>query len=128
MANYKLKYSGEEIDELLGRIDRKVQYYPDYANIDVLGGVGTFTISRNGYFQLRASTNGAAEAAIFHRITVNGRTVDEGYTASRNYTYYSSPLIPVMEGDVVNVTGGTANVTYKSYLYKIRISVQNPRG
>lgn len=94
--------------------------YPAYSDIDVLGSVGRLAISRNGYFQLRASTNGATEASIFHRITVNGWTVDEGYTASRNYTYYSSPLIPVMAGDVVNVTGGTAGVTYNAYLYKIR--------
>lgn len=98
----------------------KRTHYPTYSNIDVLGSVGRFAISRNGYFQLRASTNGATEASIFHRITVNGWTVDEGYTASRNYTYYSSPLIPVMAGDVVNVTGGTAGVTYNAYLYKIR--------
>ena len=98
----------------------KRMHYPAYSNVDVLGSVGKFTISRNGYFQLRASTNGAAIASIFHRITVNGWIVDEGYTASRNYTYYSSPLIPVMAGDVVNVTGGTADVTYNAYLYKIR--------
>lgn len=98
----------------------KRMHYPAYANVDVLGSAGTFTINNNGFFQLRASTDGATEASIFHRITVNGWTVDEGYTASRNYTYYSSPLIPVMAGDVVNVTGGTAKVTYKAYLYKIR--------
>lgn len=98
----------------------KRTHYPVYSNIDVLGSVGKFTISRNGYFQLRAFTNGATEASIFHRITVNGWTVDEGYTVSRNYNYYSSSLIPVMAGDVVNVTGGTAGVTYNGYLYKIR--------
>ena len=94
--------------------------YPDYTVIDYLGSVGKFTISRNGYFQLRASTNGETDTSIFHRIIVNGCTVDEGYTASRNYTYYSSPLIPVMAGDVVNVEGGTDGVTYKAYLYSIR--------
>lgn len=98
----------------------KRMHYPAYSDVDVLGSVGKFTISRNGFFQLKAFTNGATEAAIFHRITVNGWIVDEGYTASRNYTYYSSPLIPVMAGDVVNVTGGTAGVTYNAYLYKIR--------
>lgn len=98
----------------------KRTHYPDYSGIDVLGSVGKFTISRNGYFQLRAFTNGATVASIFHRITVNGWTVNEGYTVSRNYNYYSSPLIPVMAGDVVNVTGGTADVTYNAYLYKIR--------
>lgn len=116
-----LTQEGEAADaKVTGDALDKRTHYPDYSNIDVLGSVGTFTISRNGYFQLRASTNGTAEAAIFHRITVNGWTVDEGHTASRNYTYYSSPLIPVMAGDVVNVAGDTANVTYKSYLYKIR--------
>lgn len=94
--------------------------YPDYTALDYLGSVGKFTISRNGYFQLRASTNGETDTSIFHRITVNGWTVDEGYTASRNYTYYSSPLIPVMAGDVVNVEGVTDDVTYKAYLYSIR--------
>ena len=93
--------------------------YPDYDSIDVLGSVGTFTISRNGFIQLKAST-GATDAAIFHRITVNGWTVDEGHSASRNYTYYTSTLIPVMAGDVVTVTGGTSGVTYNTYLYKIR--------
>lgn len=98
----------------------KRMHYPAYSDVDVLGSVGKFPISRNGYFQLRASTSEATQASIFHRITVNGWTVDEGYTASRNYTYYSSPLIPVMAGDVVNVTGGTAGVKYNAYLYKIR--------
>lgn len=116
-----LSQEGEAADaKATGDALGKRTHYPDYANIDVIGSVGTFTISRNGYFQLRASTNGTAEASIFHRITVNGWTVDEGHAAPRNYTYYSSPLIPVMAGDVVNVTGGTANVTYNAYLYKIR--------
>ena len=106
------KATGDALDNLT--------HYPAYSGIDVLGSDGNFTISRQGFFQLRAFTNGATEAAIFHRITVNGWSVDEGYTASRNYTYYTSPLIPVMAGDVVNVTGGTAGVTYNSYLYKIR--------
>ena len=98
----------------------KRMHYPAYSDVDVLGSDGKFTISRNGFFQLRARTDGATEASIFHRITVNGWTVDEGYTVSRNYNYYSSLLIPVMAGDVVNVTGGTAGVTYNAYLYKIR--------
>lgn len=98
----------------------KRMHYPNYSGVDVLGSVGKFTISHNGFFQLRARTNGAKEASIFHRTTVNGWTIDEGYTVSRNYNYYSSPLIPVMAGDVVDVMGGTADVTYNAYLYKIR--------
>lgn len=116
-----LSQEGEAADaKATGDALGKRTHYPAYSNVDALGSVGKFTISRNGFFQLRAFTNGAAEAAIFHRITVNGWTVDEGYAASRNYTYYSSPLIPVMAGDVVTVTGGTANVTYNAYLYKNR--------
>lgn len=117
-----LSREGEAADaKVTGDALGKRTHYPVYSNIDVLGSVGKFAISRNGYFQLRAFTNGATEASIFHRVTVNGWTVDEGYTVSRNYNYYSSPLIPVMAGDVVNVTGGTAGVTYNAYLYQNRI-------
>lgn len=99
-------------------LDKRLRY-PDYTALDKLGSTGTFTISRNGYLQLKAST-GSTEASIFHRITVNGWAVDEGHTTSRNYSYYSSALIPVMAGDVVEVTGGTSGVTYNTYLYSIR--------
>ena len=116
-----LSQEGEAADaKATGDALGKRMHYPAYSNVDVLGSVGKFTISRNGFFQLRARTDGATEASIFHRITVNGWTVDEGYTVSRNYNYYSSPLIPVMAGDIVNVTGGTDGVTYNAYLYKIR--------
>ena len=93
--------------------------YPDYTSLDKLGSTGTFTIGSNGYLQLKAST-GSTDTSIFHRIIVNGWTVDEGHTASRNYSYYSSPLIPVMAGDVVEVVGGISGVTYNTYLYRIR--------
>ena len=116
-----LTQEGEAADaKATGDALGKRMHYPAYSDVDVLGSVGKFTISRNGFFQLRARTDGATEASIFHRITINGWTVDEGYTVSRNYNYYSSLLIPVMAGDVVNVTGGTAGVTYNAYLYKIR--------
>ena len=116
-----LSQEGEAADaKATGDALGKRMHYPAYSDVDVLGSVGKFTISRNGFFQLRARTDGATEASIFHRITVNGWTVDEGYTVSRNYNYYSSLLIPVMAGDVVNVTGGTVGVTYNAYLYKAR--------
>ena len=95
-------------------------FYPNYSDIGVLGSVGKFTIRHNGYFQLRASTNGANQASIFHRIEVNGWTVSEGYTLYRNYNDDSAPLLPVMVGAVVNVEGGPGDITYRSYLYNIR--------
>lgn len=93
--------------------------YPNYASPQRLGDVGTFTASKNGFVQLKAASN-ATEVTIFHRVRINNFTIDEGHTAARNYTYYTSPLFPVMAGDTVEIQGGTAGVTYNTYLYGLR--------
>lgn len=93
--------------------------YPDYKNVANLGGEGTFTMSENGFFQFVASSN-STTAQIFYRIKVNDAVVYQGYTETRDWNYYTSPLIPVQKGDVVVTQGETQGVVYTSYFYKER--------
>lgn len=92
---------------------------PDYSSVKSLGTVGTFTAESNGFIQLFCNTGGNT-ASIFHRIFVNGCPVDQGYTLSKSYNYYTSPLIPVMKGDTFQTVGNTEGVTYETRFFAER--------
>ena len=94
---------------------------PDYTNKAVLGTIGTFTIEALGFVQLTVSTGGT-ETSIFHRININGNTVDQGHTGPRNYTYYTSPLFPVSPGDTLETIVEPENLTNRTYLFNLRNS------
>lgn len=94
---------------------------PDYTNLTSLGTKGTFTIDKPGFVQFCCSS-GSTEASIFHRIKINGSVVDQGYTETRNYNYYTSQLFPVMPGDNVETIGAPENLSYYTYFYNLRKS------
>lgn len=98
---------------------------PDYAHVDTLGtpttGHVTYNISKDGFFQLHGATL-ATSASIFYRIRINDTIIEEGWTPNMRYGYYSSPLLPVLKGDVVKVEVDTsvAGVNYVAKLYHTR--------
>lgn len=98
---------------------------PDYAHVDTLGtpttGHVTYNISKDGFFQLHGATL-ATSASIFYRIRINDTIIEEGWTPNMRYGYYSSPLLPVLKGDVVKVEVDTsvAGVNYVANLYHTR--------
>lgn len=94
---------------------------PDYTNLTSLGTKGTFTIDKPGFVQFSCSS-GSTEASIFHRIKINGSVTDQGYTETRNYNYYTSPLFPVIPGDTIETIGNPENVSYNTYFYNLRKS------
>lgn len=94
---------------------------PDYTNRTRLGATGTFTIDAPGFVQFCVS-NGSTTASIFHRIKINGSVVDQGYTASRNYTYYCSSLFPVLPGDTLETIGGDDKLSFDTFFYNLRKS------
>lgn len=94
---------------------------PDYTNYTRLGTKGTFTIDTPGFVQFCASS-GSTDTSIFHRIKVNGVVIDQGYTISRNYSYYWSPLFPVLLGDTIETIGDPDTLDFNTYLYNLRKS------
>lgn len=98
---------------------------PDYAHFDTLGtpttGYATYNISKDGFFQLRGATL-TTSASIFYRIRINNVIIEEGFTVNMRYGYYTSPLFPVLKGDVVKVEVDTsvAGVNYEAKLYHTR--------
>lgn len=94
---------------------------PDYTNLTELGTTGIFTIDTPGFVQLSCSSL-STEASIFHRIKINGVVVDQGYTVSRNYNYYCSPLFPVSPGDTLETISDPVGLSYHTYLYNLRKS------
>ena len=94
---------------------------PDYTNRTKLGTTGTFTIDAPGFVQFCASSL-SVSTSIFHRIIINRIVVEQGYTVSRNYNYYSSPLLPVMPGDTLETIGGDDELSYDTYFYNLRKS------
>ena len=94
---------------------------PDYTNCTSLGTTGTFTIEKPGFVQFCAST-GSTNTSIFHRIKINDVTMDQGYTESKNYNYYWSPLFPVSPGDTLETIGDPAGLSYVTYLFNLRKS------
>lgn len=98
---------------------------PDYAHYDTLGtpttGYATYNISKDGFFQLRGATL-TTSASIFYRIRINNVIIEEGFTVNMRYGYYTSPLFPVLKGDVIKVEVDTsvAGVNYEAKLYHTR--------
>lgn len=98
---------------------------PDYAHFDTLGtpttGYATYNISKDGFFQLRGATL-TTSASIFYRIRINNVIIEEGFTVNMRYGYYTSPLFPVLKGDVIKVEVDTsvAGVNYEAKLYHTR--------
>ena len=94
---------------------------PDYTNYTSLGTKGTFTIDAPGFVQFCVSSL-SVSTSIFHRIKINGVSIDQGYTETRNYNYYTSPLFPVIPGDTIETMGSPENVSYNTYFYNLRKS------
>lgn len=94
---------------------------PDYTNQTRLGATGTFNIDTPGFVQFCCSSE-STEASIFHRIKINGSVVDQGYTETRNYNYYTSPLFPVMPGDSIETIGDSDGLKYETRFYNLRKS------
>lgn len=94
---------------------------PDYTNATRLGSKGTFTIDTPGFVQFCVSS-GSTTTSMFHRIKVNGVAIDQGYTISRNYNYYWSPLFPVLPGDTIETSGDPDTLDFSTYLYNLRKS------
>lgn len=94
---------------------------PDYTNHTVLGAAGTFTIDTPGFVQFGVSS-GSIGTSIFHRIKINGNVIDQGYTMSRNYNYYWSPLFPVSPGDTIETIVDPENLLNNTYFYNLRKS------
>lgn len=94
---------------------------PDYTRSTRLGGTGTFVIDTPGFIQFCAST-GSVTASIFHRIKINDAVVDQGYTETRNYNYYTSPFFPVVPGDTIVTIGNPDELGYITYFYNLRKS------
>lgn len=98
---------------------------PDYAHFDTLGtpttGHATYSISKDGFFQLHGATL-STPTSIFYRIWINNIIVEEGYKPNGSYTYYTSPLFPVLKNDIVKVEVDTnvAGVNYVAKLYHTR--------
>lgn len=94
---------------------------PDYTNRTMLGTKGTFTIDTPGFIQLSCSSL-STEASIFHRIKINGVVVEQGFTVSRNYNYYTSPLFPVSPGDTIVTIGDPDTLSFSTYFFNLRKS------
>lgn len=94
---------------------------PDYTSHTALGTKGTFTITKPGFIQFGVTT-GSIEASIFHRIKINGVTIDQGHTISRNYTYYWSSLFPVSPNDIVETIAEPEKLTSSTFFYNLRKS------
>ena len=94
---------------------------PDYTNYTKLGTKGTFTIDAPGFVQFSVSSM-SVDTTIFHRIRINGVTIDQGYTVSRNYNYYCSPLFPVIPGDTLETIGDPKNLEFNTFFYNLRKS------
>ena len=94
---------------------------PDYTNQTRLGATGTFNIDTPGFVQF-CSSSLSTDASIFHRIKINGVVVDQGYTVSRNYNYYTSPLFLVSPGDTLETIGDPGELSYSTYFYNLRKS------
>ena len=112
----------EAIEDVSQSLANKI---PDYAHYDTLGtpttGYATYNISKDGFFQLRGATL-TTSASIFYRIRINNVTIEEGFTVNMRYGYYTSPLFPVLKGDVIKVEVDTsvAGVNYEVKLYHTR--------
>ena len=94
---------------------------PDYTNQTVLGTKGTFTIDAPGFVQFGVSS-GSISTSIFHRIKINGVVIDQGYTMSKSYNYYWSPLFPVSPGDNIETIVDPENLSNTTYFYNLRKS------
>ena len=115
------RQNSDDINKLNQKLATKI---PNYVSYDVLGTPttnATYNINKDGFFQLIGSTN-SASSSIFYRIKINRVTIEEGYTINGQYVYYTSPLLPVLKGDVINVEVDTSisGVTYESRLYNAR--------
>ena len=94
---------------------------PDYTNYTSLGTKGTFTIDAPGFVQFCCSSL-STTASIFRRIKINGTVVDQGYTISKGYNYYWSPLFSVSPGDTIETIGDPDGLSYNTYFYNLRKS------
>ena len=115
------RQNSDNINELNQKLATKI---PNYASYDVLGTPttnATYNINKDGFFQLHGATL-AQSSTIFHRIRINNSIVDEGYTSDLRYGYFTSPLFPVLKGDVVAVEVDTSisGVNYESRLFNVR--------
>ena len=100
---------------------------PDFGNrITVLSSDGTWTATENGFVQREASVSHPSTAYATFKIAVNGVTAwateYSGLTSSGLYEFTSPPL-PVMEGDVVLTSSNGSNIASVLYFMPPRSSL-----
>lgn len=94
---------------------------PDYTNYTSLGTKGTFTIDAPGFVQFCVASM-SVSTSIFHRIKINGVSIDQGYTMSRDYNYYWSPFFSVSPGDTIETICNPENLECNTFFYNLRKS------
>ena len=124
------KATGDELNQLKTDIG---MYAPDYSNINHLlnlTNAGTedttlnYTMTENGFIQCYVNT--AAQASHpFIRVAINGHVIYEyAKGATVNYLYRTTPFIPVLEGDELEIQLGDYGVggsMRQVKFYRVRI-------
>lgn len=96
--------------------------FPDYTAMQTIinASGGSYTVVEDGYV-IAWGANGANTATKpLLRITVNGNTVMQMSGRDDNYTYTSTPMLPVKKGDVVVLSSGSFSGSNEVHFYPMR--------
>ena len=118
-ASASVAASSKAVADAYAEINSNLNIFPDYNNTVVLYATNditnntdfTITIPETAYYYAVVDTN-TQNIRPFIRVTVNSKSVFNGYNASGNYMYLQTPLLLFKKGTVVvfNMDGAMRNI------------------